>query len=130
MSKKEEKEKSIEVIAGEQLLSDLIDLAKGRIDVRRLTKISDLQIADMSLLLTIPRHRGGDLIRKIIYNDLNLSMSEAGWRSNLIVRFIAGSKGTTSVLGDIAKKPGWVGRHITDRDWEKKAEEEGKVVVK
>jgi len=46
-----------------------------------------------------------------------------------MIQMVAGAKGAPSV-GELQKQPGWFGRNITDRKWEKKAEEEGRTVVR
>ncbi len=129
MSEKETRkdEKPIEFVIGEQLASDAQELIKGRSDARRLSLITEPEALAMAYFLQVPRLEGGDYARDFIASFLNLKMSILGWRSNQLIRLVQGSKGV--VAGEITKKPGFIGRHITDRGWKERAEREGARVI-
>lgn len=128
MSAKENKEeKPIEFIVGEQLASDFVELVKGRSDARRLSIVNEAEVLALSYFSQIPDNEGGEYVRDFISDFLNLKMSLGGWRSNQLIRLVQGSKGV--VAGEIVKKPGIVGRMITNRDWKEKAERDGARIV-
>lgn len=126
--KKEEKiQKPIEVIVGPQLATDPALLAQGLSDARRISKISGMEAIAYSWFLAQPDYQGGEWSRQFVANMLNLKMSEDGWRANQIIRLVAGSKGVPGI--DVARKPGFIGRHFTQKDWKQKADAEGKEIV-
>ena len=128
MSRKEDKQETpVEVILGKQLASDPVNLANGMSDPRRLSKISGLEAIAYSWFLAVPVYRGGNWARQFANNMLNLRMSDEGWRANQLIRLVAGSKGVPNV--DVAKKPGWLGRNFTQKDWKEKANNEGKEII-
>ena len=121
MSKEKKKEeKPIEFVIGEQLASDALNLVRGRSDPRRLSIINEAEVLALSYFSQIPDNEGGEYVRDFIADFLNLKMSVGGWRSNQLIRLVQGSKGVAA--GELVKKPGFVGRNITNRDWKEKAE--------
>ena len=130
MSKKEEKpsEPTAEGHLAPQFGSDTVDLVKGKYDMRRLSKINELDKIWIAFFRMVPDMEGGSFTNEFCDNYLNLAVSEEGWRVNKMIQAIAGSKGATSV-GELVKRPGLLQRNITQRDWKKKADEEGKTVV-
>lgn len=112
-----------------QLGTDKTTLVKGKFDMRRLSKINPIEKAWISFFMLEPEEEGGDYFREFCENYLNLSVSEDGWRTNKMIQMVAGSKGAPSV-GDLMKRPGWLSRNLMQRDWEKKAEEDGATVVR
>lgn len=128
MSKKEDKEeKPIEYVVGEQLASDFVELVKGRSDARRLSMVNEAEVLALSYFSQVPDNEGGEYVREFIADFLNLKMSLAGWRSNQLIRLVHGSKGVTA--GEIVKRPGIIGRNLTNRDWKNKAEREGATII-
>lgn len=125
--KKDKEEKTIELVLGTQYGSDANDLMDGMVDVRRFSRISQIEALVYPYLLEVPRYRGGRVAKNIVYNKLNLNMSIEGWRANQGIRLIAGSKGAPTI--DVLKRPGWIGRNISNRKWQKKAELEGKEII-
>jgi hypothetical protein len=126
--KKEEKtQEPIETIIGPQLGSDSTYTDRGKSDARRISKITGIEAIAYSWFLAQPSYQGGDWSRIFVDNMLNLKMSEDGWRASQIIKLVAGSKGVPSI--DVTKKPGWIGRHFTNKDWKQKAEAEGKDIV-
>ena len=130
MSKKEEKpsEPTAEGHLAPQFGSDTVDLVKGKVDMRRLSKINPIDKAWISFFLLVDEEEDGGYFKEFCEQFLNLSVSEEGWRVNKMIQAIAGSKGATGV-GELMKRPGLLQRNITQRDWKKKADEEGKTVV-
>ncbi len=126
-SKDEKEEKPIEFVIGEQLASDFIELVKGRSDPRRLSIVNEAEVLALSYFSQIPDNEGGEYVRDFIADFLNLKMSLGGWRSNQLIRLVQGSKGV--VAGEIVKKPGIIGRLITDRSWKEKAERDGARII-
>jgi len=126
---KEKEELTAESHLGPQLGSDTIDLVKGKVDMRRLSKLpSPLDKVWISYFMLIGDEEGGEFARAFCNNYLNLAVSDDGWRVNKMIQMVAGSKGAPSV-GELQKKPNIVARNVTQRDWEKKAREEGKTIV-
>lgn len=129
MSKKDEKPQlTAESHLGPQLGTDTTELALGKYDPRIFSKLHPLDPIWMGYFLNKPKKKGGRFCRTFIGNVLKLKRSEEGWGTNKIIQFTAAAKGTPSV-GELMKKPGWLGRNVTDRAWKKKAEEEGSTVV-
>ena len=123
----EQLQKAVEFALGIQLASDDSDLTQGKVNTKRLSKISELEAFCFPYFMEIPAYRGGTVAKKIVNHKLDLNMSVNGWRSQLINNFVGATRGVPSV--EMAKKPGWIGRNITKTDWKEKAEEEGKIVV-
>ena len=130
MSKKEErKEPTAESTLAPQLGSDIKDLTtQHKVDMRRLSNINPIDKAWISFFLLVDDEEDGGYFKEFCEQYLNLSVSEEGWRVNKIIQAIASSKGATGV-GELMKRPGWLGRNISQRDWKKKADEEGKTIV-
>ena len=129
ISKKEEtKEPTAEGTLAPQFGSDTVDLVKGKYDMRRLSKINELDKIWIAFFRMVPDVEGGDFTSEFCDNYLNLAVSEEGWRVTKMIQAIAGSKGAMGV-GELVKRPGLLQRNITQRDWKKKAEEEGKTIV-
>lgn len=130
MVKKDEKEplQTAESTLSPQFGSDTVDLVHGIYDVRRLTKLNPLEKAWISYFLLLPTMEGGDFARAFCSGYMNLAMSEEGWNKNKMIQMTAASKGAPGI-GELFKKPGWFARNLTRRDWQKKADEEGKTVV-
>jgi hypothetical protein len=126
-SSKDQTQEPIETIVGPQLATDPVLLAQGLSDARRISKISGIEAIAYSWFLAVPDYRGGTWSKQFVANMLNLRMSEDGWRANQLVRLVASSKGVPAI--DVVKRPGFIGRNFTNKDWKQKAEAEGKEVV-
>ncbi|MHA1829052.1 MAG: hypothetical protein ACTSX6_10455 [Candidatus Heimdallarchaeaceae archaeon] len=126
MAEEEKEERTAESTLAPQLGTDFIDLMRGRVDVRRLTYLNELEIVWLSYFLMIPNHRGGRFARRFCENYMNLKMSEGGRRVNQMIQMVAGSRGVP-VFREVDKRS-WVERHLTLRD-EEKAREKGKIAV-
>lgn len=130
MSRREEKKEEItaEGVLAADFGTDQIDIAKGQVDIRRFSKIGPFDKIWIAYFLQVPKERGGGFARKFCYHFLNLACSEDGWKTNKAIQLVAGSKGAPSV-GELQKKPGWIGRNVTKRDWKKEADEEGRTIA-
>lgn len=132
MSKDTEKRKkelpTAEQTLAPQLGTDIADLVNKKVDMRRLSKLGPIDKVWIAYFLLLEPEEGGDFAYQFCDNFLNLAVSEDGWRVNKMIQMVAGSKGVGGV-GELMKKPSWVGRNITQRSWQKKADEEGKTIV-
>lgn len=106
----------------------LMDEGRGLIDEWKMSKISGRAM----LSLIYFRHRGvNDNIRfykEFTDHFLRGSHSIEGLGLKLLESIsigLAGGGGKRKLM----KKPGWIGRHITKRDWERKAERDQAQVV-
>jgi len=107
---------------------DMLDREGGGIDEWKLSKVSGRALISLIYF----RHRGEhDKIR--FYKEfsdhfLRGSHSVEGLGLKLLESIsigLAGGRGQRKLM----KKPSWFGRHITNRDWERKAEREGAQIV-
>lgn len=128
MSEEKRQNPTAEEALAPQLGSDVSDIQQGKFNMLRLSKIDPIDIIVISHFLQVPPERGGNYAKKFFTNYLNLAVSVDGWRTTKIIQAIQGSKGASSV-GELMKRPGWLGRNVTQRDWKRRAEEEGKTVV-
>jgi len=106
----------------------LMDEGSGAIDEWKMSKISGRALLSLIYL----RHRGvNDKIR--FYEDfadlfLRGSHSIDGLNLKLLESISIGLAGGGSKR-KLTKKPGWWGRHVTQRDWERRAEREGAQII-
>ena len=124
----EKKDKPRESPLAGQLGTDIMDLKTGKTDMRRLSKIGPLDKAWIAYFLMLESEEGGDFATKFCNNYLNLAVSEEGWRVNKMIQMEGAQQGV-GVPTELVKKPNVLARNITQRDWKKKAEEDGKVIV-
>jgi len=103
-------------------------MAEGRYDNKILSNLHPVEPACMAYFLRKKSHKGGRFWKGLIADMLKLKRSQEGWGTNKKIQFTAASKGAPSV-GELVKRPGWIARHTTKRDFDKKAREEGKTVV-
>ena len=75
----------------------------------------------------VPYLEGGEYARAFCESFRRHKMSLGGWRANQLIRLVAGSKGVAS--GGIVRKPGFIGRHITNRGWRENAQLEGDQII-
>lgn len=122
-TKKKEEKETIEVVLGTQYGSDFAYLSRGEVDPRRFTKLNDTEAYCIAYFQNVPSHQGGDYARSFMQEFMNLKMSVDGWRAGQGIRIISASKGAPTVKD--YKKPGIIGRLITERDWKEKARAEG-----
>lgn len=106
-----------------QLGSDTGYLAKGNFDMR---KLSVIEQKDIPLLIYASIRGKKSRAWKDIYEMyLNLQVSVGGRGRRDIIRMEGVSKGGLPDYPSETEKPGWLQRNFTDRDWKKRANEEG-----
>lgn len=113
-----------------QIGSDVTEISTGMFDPRITSKLTPLDKIWIAYFLQKKDKRGGAFAKRFCVNYLKLATSEDGWRINKMIQAIAAGKGVPTAIGEIVRRPNWIRRHTTDRDWEKKAEESGATVVK
>lgn len=113
-----------------QLGSDQSDLMHGAVDMRRMTVLEDERdVVFHSIIPQIPNEEGGLFWQNLDVLMRNLKVAKSG-RARTDVKQAIGGRTGTSVGVEVAEKPGWIARNVTQRDWKDKAEREGKVVEK
>ena len=104
-------------------------MAKGEIDLERSSVLSDERdVFCHAIWGEIPPEEGGNFWRRIKKSTLNLNISIGGRGRRDVLQGISGSKGVVSGV-EFAKRPGWIGRNVTQKDWKEEADKEGKVIV-
>jgi hypothetical protein len=96
--------------------------------VNRLTNLNETDIFCDPYFEQIPVLAGGNYARAYMALYKNLKMSLNGWRAMQLVQAIGASKGALSQ--NVVAAPNILSRNLTNRDWERKALEEGKVPQK
>lgn len=104
-------------------------LAEGQHDQMILSKLKDGVAVPIAYFYAKPKHKGGRFARRFFANYLKLNRSTEGWGVNKMIQAIAASKGVSSGIGEIVKKPNIFARNITKRDWQEQAQRDGKTVV-
>jgi len=133
MSKKERKEEKtseeapVEIFVGRELGSTGPIQAKDETDSRMYSLLSAPEILALSWFEQVPTLEGGDYARAFCESYRRHGMSKDGWRANAMIRLVAGSKGVSSA--PFTRRPGIIGRHVTQRGWKEKAEREGATVI-
>ena len=127
-NEKDKVEITAEGTLSSEFATDTTQKVRGVIDVRRGTMVNPIEVIWMAYFRRLGEFEGGDFANAFIEDYLNLKMSVDGWFTNKRIQFTAASKGAPGV-GELFKKPGWVQRNISQRDWERKAREEGKTIV-
>lgn len=112
-----------------QLGSDHEYISKGKIDRRVLSVLNDYTQAAIGYFA----YRGEvDKIRffeKMVEWELASTPSIGGLARRQIIQETHASTGAGRGALDVAERPGWIGRHFTERGWKEKATKEGKVIV-
>ena len=96
-------------------------------DSRQNSLLNEAEVLALSYFSQVPDNRGGKYARVFIEEYRRHKMSLGGWRANQLIRLVAGSKGVSA--DKMVKKPGFIGRLVTDRDWKEKAEKEGAQII-
>jgi len=127
LKKTETDEIPVEVYVGQELGSTGSIKVLAENDSRQNTLLIEPEILALSYFALIPKAEGGEYARDFIEEYQRRKMSLGGWRANQLIRLVSGSKGVGTEK--IVKKPGIIGRTITNRGWKEKAEREGAVIV-
>ncbi len=111
---------------GPQLGTDGVQLSKGLIDQRKYAVLTPLQQLALAHFDYRGNVQGNRYFARLTDFILNSSPSLHGRGRQDTIELAAAASGSRSVA--TARKPGWFTRNVTDRDWQKKAEQQGKVV--
>lgn len=127
--REEKEEKTAETMLAPQLGSTPREMARGRWDIRKQSNLPNEIFAICGAYFTnLPENEGGGFARDFFNSLYHTLTSVRGWNVNKQVQMVGAGKGAPQV-GELKKKPGWIGRNVTQRDWKEKAEEEGQVIV-
>ena len=117
----------VEMFVGQELGSTGEIVHENANDSRQFSLLNEAEILALSYFSQIPYLEGGEYARAFIESYRRHKMSLGGWRANQLIRLVAGSKGVSSAK--IVRKPGFIGRHITNRGWKENAQLEGADVI-
>ena len=117
----------VEMYVGQELGSTGSVQIMDENDSRQNSLLTEPEILALSYFSQIADNRGGQYAKKFIEEYRRHKMSFGGWRANQLIRLVAGSKGVAT--GKIVRKPGFIGRHVTDRGWKENAQLEGAEII-
>ena len=80
----------------QQLGSDIETLLQGKVDVRRLSNIDEVERIWITWFMNLPDDVGGQFSRKFCLEYLNLSMSLGGNRAKQLIDMMLASSGGTN----------------------------------
>ncbi len=104
-------------ILAPQLASDSNDLAEGRVDVRRLTRLNKLEIVAISYFSQEAKLEENTWLAGFLNDYMNLKMSEEGHeRSKLIVEALGKLGKESTPQKKKGDDRGWLGRNVTARN--------------
>ncbi|MGQ9624804.1 MAG: hypothetical protein ACUVT9_05475 [Candidatus Bathycorpusculaceae bacterium] len=132
MSEKEEKKTADQIVAEQlsvELGSDFATKAKAVVDRRLMAVLEPPIQAALGYFQYRALQHGVRFWGHVVEWELASSPAVKGLARRQVIQAIAASKGSVGKeIYDIAKKPGWIARHITNRGWKEQAESEGKIV--
>jgi len=117
----------VEMFVGQELGSTGSVQVQDENDSRQNSMLNEAEVLAISYFEQIPVLEGGDYARAFCESFRRHKMSIGGWRANQLIRLVAGSKGVAA--GKRVRKPGFIGRHVTDRGWKEKAQLEGAEII-
>ncbi len=117
----------VEMYVGQELGSTGSIQALDENDSRQNSLLNEAEVLALSYFQQIPRLEGGEYALNFCESYRRHKMSLGGWRANQLIRLVAGSKGVST--DKMVKKPGFIGRHVTNRDWKENAERDGAQVI-
>jgi len=117
----------VEMFVGQELGSTGSIQALDENDSRQNSMLNEAEVLAIAYFEQVPVLEGGDYARSFCESFRRHKMSLGGWRANQLIRLVAGSKGVAS--GGITRKPGFIGRHITNRGWRENAQLEGDQII-
>ncbi len=106
-----------------QLGTDPVDMDAGRVDMRRLTVLDKDMVGP--LLFASIRGKRSDTWKTMVNTYLNISVSVGGRGRRDIIRMEQVSKGVPVDVTSEIQRPGWLGRNVYSRSWER--EERGRL---
>lgn len=100
-----------------QLGSDAVTLTTGKVDMRRFTKISK----EMSLAIAYLKYRGKKVgfWNFVIDNLENYFVAVDGLARRQMIEMQRATTPGGGMPGPEPEEPGWLGRNVTNRDWNK-----------
>ena len=96
-------------------------------DSMQYSLLNEAEILALSYFEQIDNQSGGEYARRFCELYRRHKMSLHGWRANQLIRLVSGSKGVSP--DNLVRRPGFIGRHVTNRDWKEKAERGGAQVI-
>ena len=117
----------VEMFVGQELGSTGSIQALDENDSRQNSMLNEAEVLAISYFEQVPYLEGGEYARAFCESFRRHKMSLGGWRANQLIRLVAGSKGVAA--GGIVRKPGFIGRHLTNRGWRENAQLEGDQII-
>lgn len=117
----------VEMFVGQELGTTGSIQVQDENDSRQNSLLNEAEVLALSFFSQIPDLEGGEYVRNFIEEYRRHKMSIGGWRANQLIRLVAGSKGVAS--GKVVRRPGLIGRAITNRGWREKAQLEGAEII-
>ena len=117
----------VEMFVGQELGSTGSIQVLDENDSRQNSLLNEAEVLALSYFSQIPNNEGGEYAKNFIEEYRRHKMSLGGWRANQLIRLVAGSKGVAA--GKIVRRPGIIGRMVTDRGWREKAQLEGAEII-
>lgn len=117
----------VEMFVGQELGSTGSIQALDENDSRQNSILNEAEVLAISYFEQVPTLEGGEYARDFCESFRRHKMSLGGWRANQLIRLVAGSKGVAG--GGAVRRPGFLARNITDRNWRQNAEMEGKEII-
>ena len=117
----------VEMFVGQELGTTGSIQALDENDSRQNTNLNEAEVLALSYFSQVPDNMGGKYAKKFIEDYRRHKMSVGGWRANQLIRLVAGSKGVAT--GKVVRKPGLIGRAITNRGWKENAQLEGAEII-
>lgn len=117
----------VEMYVGHELGTTGSVAATDETDSMQYTLLNEPEILALSFFEQIPKLEGGEYAKRFCELYRRHKMSLNGWRANQLVRLVAGSKGVAP--DRLIRRPGFIGRHVTNRKWKEDAERDGAQVI-
>ena len=117
----------VEMFVGQELGTTGSIQALDENDSRQNTNLNEAEVLALSYFSQVPDNMGGKYAKKFSEDYRRHKMSVGGWRANQLIRLVAGSKGVAT--GKVVRKPGLIGRAITNRGWKENAQLEGAEII-
>lgn len=97
-----------------ELATDTIDKIKGRVDVRRFSKIGKKERMWLTWFKLLPEDEGGNYMVPFCEEYLNISMSVDGMRSNQIIALVGALAGR-GLRKKVKDTRNFIQKHLTQR---------------
>jgi len=117
----------VEMFVGQELGSTGSIQKFNENDSRQNSLLNEAEVLALSYFSQVPDNRGGEYARTFIEEYRRHKMSLGGWRANQLIRLVAGSKGVSE--GRLVRKPGFLARTFTNRNWRQNADMEGAEII-